>query len=218
MTTDKSISANQTKRKARSRQRGPSHEKSAQTRSKIIAASLTVFATSGFEQARMSEIAEKAGIAKGTLYIYFPTKEALFEATFTDIVRGMMQSLTTPELGPTETVKAFILRAIAPALLGLNDPRRAAVFRLILAEGPRFPALLETYRRVAFDPFSTAIRGLAQIARARGEIRSDALSRLPLLMMAPGLAATIWNGLFQDEPINVAEMFEGFVDLVFAPS
>jgi AcrR family transcriptional regulator len=200
----------------RSRQRGPSHEKSALTRSKILAASIDVFANAGFEHARMSDIAKQADIAKGTLYIYFPTKEALFEAAFVDMVGGVIRSISAAEFDPAESVRAFILRVMKPALEGLNNPSRAGVFRVIILEGSRFPSLLETYRRNAFTPFSQAIRGLAQVALARGEIRSDALARLPLLMVAPGLAATIWNGLFPDEAINISEMFEGFVDLVFA--
>ena len=60
------------------------------------------------------------------------------------------------------------------------------------------------------------VRLLALRAQARGELRSDALSRLPMLLVAPAVMTALWNGLFAaTEPLEVASVFEAFLDLLF---
>ncbi len=199
------------------RKRGPSVAKTAQTRARIFEAALGVFLADGFEKARMSDIASTASVAKGTLYLYFPTKEALFEEVLAETVGSTIRSLHGFDLSGEPSVKAFVRRMVLPFVDMLDDPRRVALFRLIMIEGPRFPGLLAAYRRVALDPMMAAVGILATRARETGEITSDALLRYPMLMLSPGILGTVWNSLFPADAVAPRALFEAFFDLVFEP-
>lgn len=71
------------------------------------------------------------------------------------------------------------------------------------------------YRQRVLDPVAEQIRRWAQAAEERGEINSDALQRAPLLLLSPAILATMWSGLYPDEPMNIAKTFENHLDLIF---
>ncbi len=198
------------------RPRGPSPDKTARTRRAIAVAALDTFLERGFSATRMIDVAQRAGVAKGTLYLYFTDKEALFEGVLAEVIAAPVASVRQTEPDPGESVHDFLRRVVVPLMRDLEGSRRADVARLVIAEGAHFPALAATYRRLALDPVHLMIRRLGQIAVERGEISSDALVRFPLLMLAPGLAATAWNGLFGiREPVDTGAVFAAWVDLVF---
>jgi hypothetical protein len=94
---------------------------------------------------------------------------------------------------------------------------RKDVIRLVLTEGPRFPAIAEFYYREVVERVMAVIRGLAQRAIARGELPNDALVRFPQLLGAPGIVAIIWSGLFdQWAKLDVEAFMHAYLDLVFA--
>jgi hypothetical protein len=94
--------------------------------------------------------------------------------------------------------------------------RRKDVIRLIIAEGPRFPKLAEFYYREVISRVIAAVRGLLRRAAERGEIPAEALARFPQLLVAPGLVAIVWNGLFDRfEPLDVAGLMRAHLDLLF---
>ena len=190
-------------------------EKSAARRDAILAAALDEFSAQGFAAARLDDVARRAGVAKGTIYLHFRDKEALFQ----EIIRSAL----SPLVGTLESV----LRGDLPARLVAEQvvdifvrevfgTRRKDVIRLIITEGPRFPSLAEFYYREVLGRAIAAVRGLLRRAFERGEIRSDALVRFPQLLVAPGIVAIVWTGLFDRfEPIDVQAMMRAHVDLLF---
>jgi TetR/AcrR family transcriptional regulator of autoinduction and epiphytic fitness len=87
---------------------------------------------------------------------------------------------------------------------------------LVAAEGRRFPELARTYHENAIRPVMRIAQLYARRAERRGDVRSDGLSRLPLLAAAPVVTATLWNGLFASgEQPDVGAVFESWVGLVF---
>ncbi|MEX0841598.1 MAG: TetR/AcrR family transcriptional regulator C-terminal domain-containing protein, partial [Xanthobacteraceae bacterium] len=90
------------------------------------------------------------------------------------------------------------------------------VIRLILTEGPRFPAVAEFYYREVVAHVIAVLRGLAQRAVERGELPNDSLVRFPQLLAAPGIVAIIWSGLFDRWAKLDAEAFmRAYLDLIF---
>src|SRR5436190_1866811 len=113
-------------------------------RSTILAAALEEFTSRGYEGARLDDVAKRAGVAKGTIYLHFADKEALFQ----DLVRSMVH----PVLGTLEKMQGVDIpaRMLVEGLLGtfvreVYGTRRKDLIRLILSEGPRFPAIAEFY-------------------------------------------------------------------------
>jgi len=200
-----------------SRTRGPSPAKTAETQGRICTAALNRFLSEGFERTRMLDVARDAGLAKGTLYLYFPTKEALFEGVLTQLLGDTVARLEFSPPGPDEATSVFLRRALAPLLSDDKIQLRLSLFRLIVFEGGRFPELLAAYRRVAMEPMLAIARRLSHRAHARGEIETDALERLPMLLLAPGLVLTVWNQLFPDEKLDPESVFHAHFDLIFGP-
>src|SRR5229473_2126403 len=94
--------------------------------------------------------------------------------------------------------------------------RRKDVIRLIITEGPRFPKLAEFYYREVLSRVIQAMRGLLRHAFERGELENEAILRFPQLLVAPGLVAIIWSGLFDRfEPLDVRALMHAHLDLLF---
>lgn len=183
-------------------------------RDAILAAALDEFSQSGFAATRLDDVAVRAGVAKGTIYLYFRDKESLFQ----ELVLAML----TPLVGAIEALGAVEMpvRTLAERMAELfvreiYETRRKDVIRLMLSEGRRFPKLAEFYYREVLAPVLTAVRANLKRAVARGEAAAG-LARFPQILVAPGLIAVIWSGLFDAyEPLDVRAMMQTQIELLF---
>lgn len=195
---------------------GGRQARSAARREEILAAALEEFSATGYEATRLDDVARRAKVAKGTIYLYFRDKESLFQ----ELIRDML----TPLVGTIEAIgEADVpLRVLADQLVDLfvseiyNSPRKD-VIRLMISEGRRFPKLAEFYYREVLSRIIAAMRALLRRAAARGEV-SASLVDFPQIIAAPGLVAIIWGGLFERfEPLDVRAMMKAHVEALFAP-
>ena len=190
--------------------------KAAARREAILEAALDEFSARGFAGARLEDVAKRAGVAKGTIYLYFADKEALFQ----ELVRfqiGPVMSAFAAALASELPLKALIDQAIEIFTREVFGTRRKQVIRLIISEGPRFPALAEFYYREVLGPLLKAVRARLQRARERGEIADDALIRFPQLLGAATIMAVVWQGLFDRfEPLDARAMTRAYFDRLFA--
>jgi len=186
-----------------------------QRRAAILAAALEEFVGRGFAAARLDDVARRARIAKGTIYLYFRDKESLFQ----ELVRAMLSPLVgTIEAAP---LRDLPIRAVAEMIVDvfvneIYGTRRKDVIRLIIAEGPRFPKLAEVYYREVIARVLPVIRARLALAVERGELPHDALARFPQLLVAPALVAIIWNGLFgRLAPLDIRDLMRAHLDVLF---
>jgi AcrR family transcriptional regulator len=186
-------------------------------RQAILGAALTVFAAQGFEAARLDDVAARAGVAKGTLYLYFKDKEALFEELVRGAVTPIMERVATAALAPDMKPAQLLAMFFALFQREVLETKRKLLLRLIIAEGPRFPAIANFYYREVVARGLALMRNVATEAVARGEFSSDAAARFPQLIVAPLLLAVIWDGLFSKiEPLDVAGLLAAHCDLLTA--
>lgn len=190
-------------------------EKSAARREAILAAAIEEFSARGFAAARLDDVAQRAGVAKGTIYLHFSDKEALFE----ELVQAMMVPLVSNlEMAaesqlPVRTVLEHMLELFVREIYAT---RRRDVLRLVMTEGPRFPRLAEFYYHRVVERGIASMRKLFEQAQARGELRNDSLVRFPQLAIAPGIVAIVWSGLFDKfAPLDVAALMRTHLDLLF---
>ena len=191
-------------------------ERSAARREAILSAALDEFSSQGFEAARLDDVARRAGVAKGTIYLYFRDKETLFQ----ELIRAMLTPLigTIEALGAADVPLSILSDQIAELFVReVYETRRKDVVRLMIAEGRRFPKLAEFYYREVLSRIITAVRALLTRAAARGEV-PEALAEFPQIVAAPGLVAIIWSGLFERfEPLDVRKMMKTHLTLLLAP-
>lgn len=198
------------------RARGPSPGRTGRTRQAILDAALDVFLAQGYAATRMADVAARAGVAKGTLYLHFADKAALFEGVLRAALAAPLAGLAAAAPAPGEAVRDVLLRALSPLLRELEGSRRAAVVRLVVAEAGRFPEVAALYRRIVIEPGLRAIGALAARAAASGELRGEALLRHPQLLVAPVIVSVLWNGLFADgDPMDAEAAFAAQLDLLF---
>jgi AcrR family transcriptional regulator len=203
----------------RARGRSADPARTARTRALILEAALATFLDRGFEGARMVDVASRAGLAKGTLYLHFADKTALFEFVLRELISEPLSRFRAAPPAPGETPREALERLVLPLLRDLERSGRATVLRLILVEGSRFPELAAIHRRLVIDPVMAAIRMKVQAAVDAGKPELLPLVRFPQLMAAPIVMATVWNGLWSGrDPLDTEAVFSAFLDLVFGPS
>jgi AcrR family transcriptional regulator len=182
----------------------------------ILAAALTIFTRDGFAGARLDEIAELAGCTKGTIYVYFPSKEELFKAVVRRLItpefRQVDGILMDDSLDTATRIKLFVVGAYRQIIDGTTN---TPMLRLLIADGPKFPDLVEFYHneipRVGFDLMKATLdRGIAQ-----GELRPIDTNVAPLLIFGPIVAETMRRLLGATRPIDMDKMIETHLDMLF---
>ena len=190
-------------------------EKSEARRQAIVTAALEEFCARGFAATRLDDVAARAGVAKGTIYLHFDDKEALFR----EIVGTMLVPLVTvlEEAPPPDIpVRAVIGHFFEVFVQEIYSTRRRNVLRLVMTEGPRFPELAQFYYRNVVERAIAAMRALLLRAKQRGELADDRLMRFPQLIIAPALVAIVWSGLFDRfAPLDVDAMLRAHLDTLF---
>jgi AcrR family transcriptional regulator len=162
----------------------------------ILAAGFEVFAAHGYEAARIDEVARRAGIAKGTIYLYFRDKEQLFRA----VVRSLLQKRFDTIAGGFKGSAEQLLRELLSRMYSqvVSNEKVRSIVRLLIAEGVRFPQLTEIYHREIIAPGMKAVRQAVLRGIASGEFRTTAAVEFPQILAAPGVLAIVWRLLHGD--------------------
>jgi AcrR family transcriptional regulator len=190
-------------------------ERAAERRAAIIEAALDEFIARGFTATRLDDVAKRAGVAKGTIYLHFKDKESMFEELIRTALVPLIGRLAPPRLAGgsiRDAVEGFA-RTFIQEVAGT---RRGDIVRLIVAEGPRFPDIADFYYREVVSRGLAGMRALIELGITSGEIRQKDLARFPQLLVAPAIVAVIWQSLFsRHAPLDAIEMFRTHLDLIF---
>jgi AcrR family transcriptional regulator len=190
-------------------------EKAAERRAAIVEAALNEFIARGFTATRLDDVARRAGVAKGTIYLHFKDKESMFEELVRTAIVPLVNRIAAPP-SPGGTVRHAIEAFAATFIREVANTRRSDIVRLIVAEGPRFPAIADFYYREVISRGLAGMRALIELAIARGEIRHKELARYPQLLVAPAIVAVIWKSLFErHSPLDASDMLRVHLDLIF---
>jgi len=184
-------------------------------RAAILAAALDVFSRHGFATARLDDVAAKAGIAKGTLYLYFASKEALFEELIRSHVTPLLDNLESAAAGaPPAALIARFFELFRTEILGTE---RKFILQLLISEGARFPAIAEFYHREVVSRGLHLIRSAIRDGGDAGMLPADTLERFPQLIVAPLILSIVWDSLFgRIDPLDVEGMLQAHARLLTA--
>lgn len=195
--------------------RRPRQRRKEERPGEILAAGLSVFAEHGFSAARLDDVAERAGVAKGTIYLYFSTKEELFEAVvrdaFAPVLDRMTGALALPDMSCTALVELMIRTMYAQIVA----TERREILRLLIAEAKRFPQLVAFYHREAISRGKAIAREILRRGIESGEFRDSPATRFPEAILGPAILAAVWKLVFEPiEPLDLDRMVEAHLDLV----
>jgi AcrR family transcriptional regulator len=163
----------------------------------IIEAARAVFVERGFAAAKVDEIARRAGASKGTVYLYFPTKEALFEAVMRVNVLSVIEAAASAANADSAMPAPVQLRMVMETFYRefvATDRKR--LMHLMIAEGPHFPALLDFYHRDVVGLGMFLLKQLIERGMQRGEFKPDGMEKYPKLILGPALLAALYGSLF----------------------
>jgi AcrR family transcriptional regulator len=180
----------------------------------ILAAALAVFAERGFAAARMDDIAARARVSKGTIYLYFESKEAVFRALIQETLAKRVSDLAAfvrDHRGPV----APLLRELLLRLGHMVSTSDLVVLpKMVIAEAGNFPDLARIYREEVVERGLTLFGGLLQAGMERGEFRKIPVQHAVRLCIAPLLLAAIWRTTFaagDPTPYDYAGLVEAHV-------
>ncbi|MEO0550514.1 MAG: TetR/AcrR family transcriptional regulator [Pseudomonadota bacterium] len=184
-------------------------------RKALIGAALAVFSRVGFAAAKMEDVAEEAGVSKGTVYLYFDGKEHLFEemvkANMLPMLNQMSAGLSDKTLSAAERLKTYIKFFYRKVL----DTERRQIMRLIMAEGPNFPHLAEFYHKNILSRGHAMITSVIEEGIQSGEFRQLSEHGLAQNVVAGALVAAIWKMVFEPfQPIDLDAYSDTHVDLI----
>ena len=181
----------------------------------ITEAALAAFAEKGYTATRVDDVAKRAGVSKGLLYLYFKTKEDLFKAVIRSFlsprIDALISNIEETELSAEEFLRGPFL-AFARSLP--ESPAKILV-RLMIAEGPKHPDLIAWYWDNVVSRALAALRSLTERGVDNGEFRESALNEFPQLLVTPVLFSVVWLNIFQPHSsLDTDRFIEAHVEIV----
>ncbi|HUD86509.1 MAG TPA: TetR/AcrR family transcriptional regulator [Xanthobacteraceae bacterium] len=194
----------------------PRRRRKAERPQEILEAAFGEFSRNGYATTTLDQIAEHAGVTKGTIYVYFENKEHLFISMvreFTkaayDTVQGMYETHDGSTADLLRAQFSFIYQHI------VEDRRRREVVRMLIAEAPRFPELADRYHEEILRPCLDMLRQAIQRGMDRGEFRRSSIIDTPQVIIAPIALVDLWMMMFDDrQPLDLKAYFNAHLDLV----
>lgn len=180
----------------------------------ILEAALEIFAEKGFAATRMEDIAARAGVTKGTIYLYYPGKEELFKSLARETVGKALASATRNMAGIAGNPRQSLIRALTAIASFLNDGRRATLPKIIIAESGNFPELAVFWRQEVVDTAFSLLCGIYDRGVELGQFRQLPREDVVRLCVAPIILSIIWRTTFNDT-FDSARFFESHLDTLY---
>lgn len=182
----------------------------------ITDAAFEVFAERGYATARVEEVAKRAGVSKGLLYLYFKTKEELFKAVIKGVVVRRLDALLVAVEQTELSSEAFIRGPLLDFMKRMPGSPVAVVIRLLIAEGQRHPDLVDYYWDNVVSKGLGVMSRLLERGVERGEFRDSEVTELPQLLIASTLVSVVWKILFAKRSLDTDKLIETQVDMLIA--
>ena len=175
----------------------------------LVDAALAVFSRVGFAAAKIDDVAEEAGVSKGTVYLYFDSKEQLFEGMVKAKMLPMLNNAPGLVIDPDQSATDRLKQHLRFFYTKVLDSDRRQIMRLIMSEGPNFPDLAEFYYTNVLSRGQAMINAIIQQGIENGEFRNMSGHGLMHNVVAGALAVGMWKQVFDRfQPIDLDAYYE----------
>lgn len=182
----------------------------------ITDAAFAAFAEKGYAATRVDEVARRAGVSKGLLYLYFKTKEELFKAVIRSLVMPRIDALTASIDTSETSVEEFLRGPFLDFVKTLPGSPVAVVIRLMIAEGPKHPDLVQFYWDNVVSRGLATISNLLERGVASGEFRRSNVNDMPHLVIMPVVFSVVFKLLFEKQSLDTDKLIEAHIDMLLA--
>ena len=182
----------------------------------IVTAALEVFVQRGFAAARLEEVARRAGVTKGTLYLYFKSKEALFKAVVRETIVPVIAQGEALAQSFTGTARELVERLVREYWRLVGETELAGIPKLMMAEAATFPQLTRFYYEEVVTRGHRLMAGVIERGIKSGEFRKVDVATAAKLAMSPLMHATVARRAFAScmpEGFDVATYLDTHIDL-----
>jgi AcrR family transcriptional regulator len=139
----------------------------------LLEAALALFGEKGFAATRIEEVAQRAGVSKGTLYLYYPSKEELFKAVIAHYLSSRIADTVQQVEAYRGSMGALLQDLLVSWWQQMYASPASAAFKIIISESRNFPEIAEYYVQHVIEPGSALIGGIIQRGVASGEFQTD---------------------------------------------
>ena len=193
----------------------PSYQRRKEERpQEITAAALNAFAENGYSATRVDDVAKRAGVSKGLLYLYFKTKEELFKSVIRSFVIPRIDALTSVIEKSDMSSEAFLRGPFLEFAKKMPGSPISVIVRLMIAEGPKHPDLVQFYWDNVVSRGLATINELLERGVRNGEFEKSAVSTQPELFIMPVVFSVIFTLLFGEKTIDTDRLIETQIDLL----
>lgn len=162
----------------------------------IVQAALTVFAEKGFAAAKLEDIARRAGVSKGAIYLYFETKEEVFRAVVSEAIApnvGAVKAMAAAHPGPLADLLRGVTGHIATVV---SHTPLGGVLKMVVGEARNFPEIARVWHDELVSQAIGAMASAIEQAQARGEVKPGDPRTYALQLISPLLVAVLWRETF----------------------
>jgi AcrR family transcriptional regulator len=151
----------------------------------LLDAALDLFVEKGFAATRSEEVAARAGVSKGTLFLYFPTKEELFKAVVRENISGRFAEWNEEFEAFQGSTADMVRYCMKVWWERIGATRASGMTKLIISEARNFPELAAFYQQEVIRPGTELVRRILQRGIARGEFRTVDVDYAIYTIVAP---------------------------------
>ncbi len=181
----------------------------------IIDAALEAFTQQGFTATKLDDVAERAGIGKGTIYLYFDSKENLFEEVVRQTLFPLRDAAVERVANFTGTASELLASHFRGFYGAMNNPKIPPLIAMISSEALRFPAIASFFYDEMISTSHNLLRQIIRRGVESGEFRADSDGIFLQLLTAPLLASVNWNLQFREQaPIVMDDFVRMHIDFV----
>jgi AcrR family transcriptional regulator len=159
----------------------------------LLASALDLFVEKGFAATRVEEIAQHAGVSKGTLFLYFPSKEDLFKAVVSENISGRFVEWDDEISRFTGTTPDMLRQSLFGWWERIGSTKASGISKLMISEAQNFPELADFYQREVIRPGNALIERILRRGIVRGEFRPMDVTCGVFLVLAPMLFLVLWK-------------------------
>lgn len=159
----------------------------------LLDAALALFVEQGFAATKSEDVAKRAGVSKGTLFLYFGSKEELFKAVVRENIAGQFSEFNVTLDSYTGSTESLMRSFMAAWWARVGATHSAGICKLMVSEGRQFPELAEFYRTEVIDPACQVISRVLERGVQRGELQATVSKHSVYTLLAPILFLMLWN-------------------------
>ena len=159
----------------------------------LLEAALQLFVQKGYAATKVEDVAALAGVSKGTLFLYFPTKEALFKAVVRAKIVDPLAGFKDHAAAHTGSTRDLIMRALHEWWTRIGGTKAGGISKLMMQEAKRFPELANFYQSEVLSPATELMAEILQRGVNRGELRQIDIPHTVMSIMSSLLFLSMWS-------------------------